>query len=148
MYKIYQIINIDGQRYVGSTKQTLEARYQQHTYKRYTSSIVMAKPHTMLLIETLGTDKGQALRRERYWIDTLKNCVNIEVPYSSLEQKKVCSDRAKKKYLENNRQKHNKRTVKYNKKRSNYQKTWGEPINKIHRDTPNNLLLIDTNLFL
>jgi len=73
MYKIYQIINIDGQRYVGSTKQTLEKRYQQHTYEKLTSSIVMEKPHTMLLIETLGTDKQQALRRERFWIDKLNN---------------------------------------------------------------------------
>ena len=30
MYKIYQIINIDGKRYVGSTKQKLQRRYKQH----------------------------------------------------------------------------------------------------------------------
>ena len=30
MYKIYQIINIDGERYVGSTKEKLKRRYSLH----------------------------------------------------------------------------------------------------------------------
>ena len=149
MYKIYQIVNIDDERYVGSTKQTLEERYNQHKYKRYTSTIVMEKPHTITLIENIGYDKKKALRRERYWIDTLKNCVNIEIPYSSPEQKKELSQKRNKRFYDkgNNRDQQNKRSCKCNKKRGEYQKTWGEPIDKLFRDTPNNLLLISMDVF-
>lgn len=153
MYKIYQILNIDGERYVGSTKQSLEKRYQQHAcpqIRRYTSNIVMMKPHTIILIENIGDDKKKALRRERYWIDRLKNCVNIEIPYSSPEQKKALSIKRNKRYYDkdNNREEQNKRSFNCNKKRKEYHKTWGEPIDKLYRDTPNNLLLISMDVFV
>ena len=134
MYKIYQIINIDGQRYVGSTKQKLQRRYKQHITSNAnpkqrvcSSKIVLSKPNTILLIE--NTTEERVLERERYWIERLNNVVNKVRPVRSKEEEKI--------YYTNWRQ-----------DRINYQKTWGEPIDKLFRDTPNNLLLIDTNLFL
>ncbi len=59
MYKIYQIINIDGERYVGSTKQTLKQRYIQHacpTKRRFTARFVMGKPPTIVFIENVGKE--------------------------------------------------------------------------------------------
>ena len=134
MYKIYQIINIDGQRYVGSTKQKLQRRYNKHKYPgknstRCASSIVMKKPHTMLLIETLGTDKQQALRRERYWIDTLKNVVNIYLPRTKEEGKILDRECGKQ----------------YRRRIRSYQSSWGDVIDS--RRNCNNLLLIDVKLF-
>ena len=134
MYKIYQIINIDGERYVGSTKQSLERRYNHHKYpgknsNRCASNIVMKKPHTMLLIETLGTDKQQALRRERYWIDTLKNVVNICIPRTKEEGKILDMEYGKQ----------------YRRRERSYQISWGDVIDS--RRNCNNLLLIDVKLF-
>jgi len=134
MYKIYQIINIDGQRYIGSTKNKLQRRYKQHitsnanpNQKRSCKSeIVLSKANTIVLIE--NTTEEKRLERERYWMDTLKNVVNKVRPVRSKEEEKI--------YHTNWRQ-----------ERHKYQKTWGEPIDKLHRDTPNNLLLIDTELF-
>ena len=82
MYKIYQIINIDGERYVGSTKQILKRRYNLHKANNKlknptgwtTAKKVMDKPHTILLIE--NTTEEQVKQRERYWIDKI-DCVNI-----------------------------------------------------------------------
>lgn len=134
MYKIYQIINIDGQRYVGSTKQKLQRRYKQHITsmnnpnikRKCKSTIVLSKPNTILFIE--NTTKEQLLHRERYWIERLSNVVNKERP--------VITEKERKSNAKNWRQ-----------ERIKYQKTWGDPIDKLNRDTPNNLLLIDVKLF-
>jgi hypothetical protein len=135
MYKIYQIINIDGERYVGSTKQKLQRRYKQHitsmnnpnVKRKCSSSIVLSKPNTILFIE--NTTEKQKLQRERYWIEKLNNVVNKALPVRSKKEEK---DYYKK----------------WRTKTSEYQKTWGEPIDKLHRDTPNNLLLIDPEVFV
>ncbi len=134
MYKIYQIINIDGQRYVGSTKEKLQRRYKHHiTHNRNpkqrscSSEIVLSRPNTIVLIE--NTTKERVLERERYWIDTLKNVVNKERPIITKEERKQY------------------RHI-WRKQRIEYQKTWGEPIDKLYRDTPNNLLLINPDLFI
>ncbi len=132
MYKIYQIINIDGERYVGSTKQSLQRRYNQHKHpheNKCASHNLMKKPHRIMLIETLGTDKQQALRRERYWIDTLNNVVNKVRPVITKEEEIIY-----------------RKTMRT--ERIKYQQTWGESIDKLYRDTPNNLLLIDPYLFI
>jgi len=135
MYKIYQIINIDGQRYVGSTKQKLQRRHKQHItdlnnpnrQRKCTSSIVLSKTNTILFIE--NTTEEQKLKRERYWIEKLNNVVNKARPVVTKQEKKDYH----KEWL---------------KKTSKYQRTWGEPIDKLYRDTPNNLLLIDPELFV
>jgi len=133
MYKIYQIINIDGERYVGSTKQKLQRRYKQHittmnnpNQRKCKSTIVLSKPNTIILIE--NTTEEQVLKREKYWIETLSNVVNKGRPVITEEERKS----------------HHK---KWRQERIKYQKTWGDPIDKLNRDTPNNLLLIDTELF-
>jgi len=51
------------------------------------------------------------------------------------------------KWHKENREKLNRYTKKYRKNKRAYQKSWGEPITRLKRDTPNNLLLIDVNLF-
>jgi predicted GIY-YIG superfamily endonuclease len=135
MYKIYQIINIDGERYVGSTKQKLQRRYRQHitdlnnpnVKRKCTSSIVLSKPNTIVLIEN-ATEK-QKLQRERYWIERLSNVVNKVRPVITKQEGKTLSCMKRKNLHE-------------------YQKTWGERIDKLNRDTPNNLLLIDPNVFV
>ena len=135
MYKIYQIINIDGQRYVGSTKQKMQRRYNEHitdmnnpnVKRKCKSTIVLSKPNTILFIE--NTTKEQVLHRERYWIERLSNVVNKGRPVITKQERKI--------YYRNWRQ-----------ERKKYERTWGEPIDKLHRDTPNNLLLIDPKLFV
>ena len=66
MYKIYQIINIDGERYVGSTRRSLRERYIAHacpTKRKLTSRFVMEKPHTIVLIENVGYDKKKSVKK-------------------------------------------------------------------------------------
>ena len=74
MYKIYQIINIDGERYVGSTKQKLQRRYKQHitsnnnanVKRKCKSEIVLSKPHTIVLIENTTKERVlEIIARER-----------------------------------------------------------------------------------
>jgi predicted GIY-YIG superfamily endonuclease len=134
MYKIYQIINIDGERYVGSTKQKLQRRYKQHNTsmnnpnikRQCTSKNVLSKPNTILFIE--NTTKEQVLHRERYWIEKLSNVVNKVRPVINEEEGII-------------------KAKKWRQERIKYQKTWGDSIDKLNRDTPNNLLLIDVKLF-
>ena len=130
MYKIYQIINIDGERYVGSTKQTLQRRYNLHKANHKlkkktgwtTAEKVMGKPHTIVLIE--NTTKERVLERERYWIETLNNVVNKFRPYIT-EEEKVQEHRQRSKDLRK------------------YQETWGGQL----RAYNNCLLRIDVKLF-
>lgn len=134
MYKIYQIINIDGERYVGSTKQTLKKRYNHHKYPhdkgKCASYKLMKKPHTMLLIENIGTDKTKALKRERYWIERLNNVVNEQSPIRSNEESYNITKESQKQYR---------------RKISAYHRTWGDVIDS--RRNCNNLLMIQTNIF-
>jgi predicted GIY-YIG superfamily endonuclease len=131
MYKIYQIINIDGQRYVGSTKNNLNRRYSQHKANNKlknptgwtTAKQVMDRPHTILLIE--NTSKEQVKQRERFWIERLNNCVNHFRPYIT-EEEKV---NEKRQWCKDSRK---------------YQDSWGGQL----RCYNNCLLRIDTNLFL
>ena len=130
MYKIYQIINIDGQRYVGSTKNNLNHRYSLHKANNKlknptgwtTAKQVMDRPNTILLIE--NTTKEQVLQRERYWIERLNNCVNHFRPYVTEEEK-----------VNEHRQR--------SKDSRKYQESWGGQL----RSYNNCLLRIDTNLF-
>jgi len=93
MYKIYQIINIDGERYVGSTKNSLKHRYSRHKANNKlknktgwtTAEGMMEKPHTIVLIE--NTTEERVKQRERYWIETLSNVVNHFRPYRSEEER-------------------------------------------------------------
>ena len=130
MYKIYQIINIDGQRYVGSTKNDLKWRYNRHKannkFKNKTgwtmAEKVMERPHTILLIE--NTTKEQVLYRERYWIEILNNVVNKFRPYIT-EEEKINEKRQRSKDLRK------------------YQESWGGQL----RSYNNCLLRIDVKLF-
>ena len=132
MYKIYQIINIDGQRYIGSTIEELKDRLRKHKAdhnrikgQNIRSKIVMDKPHTIILIETLGTDKQQALRRERYWIENLNNVVNKTRPVITKQEKLL-------------------KTIEWTKQRRKYEQSWGGEL----RAYNNCLLLIDPKLFV
>ena len=135
MYKIYQIINIDGERYVGSTKEKLKRRYSLHkshnanpNTRSCSSEIVLLKPNTIVLIESNVLEEKR-LQRERYWIDTLNNVVNKVRPVITKEEEIIY-----------------RKTMRT--ERIKYQQTWGESIDKLYRDTPNNLLLIDPYLFI
>ena len=131
MYKIYQIINIDGQRYIGSTKKKLQRRYKQHNTsmnnpnvkKQCKSTIVLSKPNTILFIE--NTTKEQVLHRERYWIENLNNVVNKTRPVITKQEKLL-------------------KTIEWTKQRRKYEQSWGGEL----RAYNNCLLLIDPKLFV
>ena len=76
-------------------------------------------------VRAYKTNKGPSIFRLHDHTDRLfksASTVNIEIPYSSSEQKKVCADKAKNKYWENNKEKHNKLVSKRQKIRRAYQK--------------------------
>ena len=130
MYKIYQIINVEGERYIGSTKNTLNHRYSQHKANNKlknptgwtTADKVMSKPHTIVLIE--NTTQQQVLERERYWIERLNNVVNKFRPFRS-EEERIMEKRE---------------SIKHYRK---YQESWGGQLRLYN----NCLLRIDTKLF-
>jgi len=88
--KIYKIVdNTNDNIYIGSTTKMLCARLSDHvsSYKTwlktqkkgYTTSFEILKNGNfqIVLIENCPCDsKEQLIRRERYYIDTLQNCVN------------------------------------------------------------------------
>ena len=131
MYKIYQIINIDGQRYIGSTTKNIQRRYKQHitdlnnpnVKNKCKSNIVLSKPNTILFIE--NTTKEQVLHRERYWIENLNNVVNKTRPVITKQEKLL-------------------KTIEWTKQRRKYEQSWGGEL----RAYNNCLLLIDPKLFV
>ena len=130
MYKIYQIINVEGERYIGSTKQSLQRRYNCHKANNKlknptgwtTADKLMSKPNKIVLIE--NTTKEQVLKRERYWIERLNNVVNKFRPFRSEEERIM----EKRQWSKDNRK---------------YQESWGGQL----RGYNNCILRIDTKLF-
>ena len=79
MYTIYCIEDINDLKYVGSTKQTLDKRFQKHKtskkiYKNCSSQKLDLDNCKMYSLET-GVSKKNKKERERYWINEI-DCVN------------------------------------------------------------------------
>ena len=132
-----------GLNYIGSTTQKLYDRKGKHMWDyrnkkgKITAHKVMENENWDIYELEKVDDKSQLKIREQYWIDNTE-CVN-----KCNTTRKITQQEADKRYWYNH---HEKNLEKQNKKRA-YQKTWGERIDKLHRDTPNNLLLIDVKLF-
>jgi len=143
---IYKIVcNKTGLVYYGSTKSILSERIGKHRYD-YKNKVNITESHKILagddwsyeLVEYYPCKvKKELLAREQYFIDN-NECINIANCISKNTPAQI-----RKRYHENHKEIRNHYT---NMKRE-YQNTWGEPINKLSRDTPNNLLLIDINVF-
>jgi hypothetical protein len=97
---IYKISSSKGDNvYYGSTTQTLESRFSQHCSEYKLSRV---RCSSSVLFEEYGIDNCivekveevtiQLLpERERYWIESDANCVNIKRPCRSEEEKKEYS---------------------------------------------------------
>ncbi len=140
--KIYKIIsNLTEQVYIGSTVLSLAKRKANHkyNYKRYqegkcnyTTSFELIKlgDIDIILIEKYCClNKEELLKRERYFIENSKNCINKTIPIRTDEEKK----KHIKAYHEINKDKINNRQKKYNEEHKekiyNYQTVYRE-INK------------------
>ncbi len=117
--KIYCIIDINGLKYVGSTKQKLHRRLKDHkTDKKHRPHNVSSRLLDLDNCEMILLDECAAYDRkekEQYWIDNTI-CVNISNTFHNRKQ--------------------------YTKQSYHYQKSWGGDKRYF-----NNLLEIDINLF-
>tara|TARA_Y100001963_G_C6410297_1_gene278094 strand:- start:40 stop:429 length:390 start_codon:yes stop_codon:yes gene_type:complete len=126
-YKIYKLIdNTNGNIYIGMTT-NLRRRLSQHKNKDndcLSRKIIANGDYRIELIEETD-DKT----RERYWIENTE-CINIQIPGRTLKER-----RATEKF---------KKTLRTRRMRlRKYEYSWGGD-----KRSSNNLLLINTNLFL
>ena len=137
---IYEIVcNITGERYIGSTSQTLQFRMYKHTYgaktnhpkSNYKSKEIINRGDYQANILEEG-DFGR--EREQYYLDTLEN-INDRNAFGRNKQR--VRDREKR----NGRSKVPKR-MEYTKNYKAYQRTWGGDCR-----SHNNLLMISMDLF-
>ena len=133
MVKIYCITDCNGLNYVGSTKQTLQQRLNQHKYdkKRYNVSSCELDLDNCSIKVLEECHEDDRIVREQYWIDNT-DCIN------SIRAIGVDKNIYHKRYKDRHREKLiDKRKYKYW-----YIKTWGgDPLFN------NNLLKIDVNIF-
>ena len=120
MANIYEIVDCNGLRYVGSTERTLPQRLSVHKADKKRSKKCSSRKLDLdncdiNLLEVC--DDSVKKERERHYINTLE-CVNIHKLNGSDHKA-------------------------YNKKYYEYTKSWGYP----HNYKDNNLLRIDVNLF-
>jgi len=94
-YNIYKITNFDGRVYIGSTKQTIKSRFQQHkskTFKGVNGCSCGDFDFNTAKIEILNTiyveDDDEAKKIERLCIEN-NNCVNHRKPYLTEEEKRI-----------------------------------------------------------
>jgi len=122
MIKIYCIIDINGLRYVGSTKFKLYERLSKHRWTKNNkksgscSQLDLDNCKIILLEEC---DENIRYERERYWYDRI-DCVNKHIPNRSKKEYTLTIKEQKRIYDKNLRE---------------YQKSWG------------NLLSIDLSAF-
>jgi len=146
MYKIYLIRDIHGLKYVGITQRTIKLRLKEHESDkrngRYCSSHKL--DFTCCKISILEDDitEENKKKREQYWIDKIE-CVNVNnAIYDIKEYSKKYHQEHKEERNEISKQ-YYKENKEYQKKYRDYQISWGGD-----KRSNNNLLLIDTTLFL
>ncbi len=143
MIKIYKIIDhTNNDIYIGSTKRELRFRLYGHKWDAKnriqptaSCSIINNNQYTIELIEECLVNNRY--EREQYWIDNT-DCVNVKNCKSKKTQKQLDSESWYRHHNKNLQKQRNKRL---------YQKSWGDPIDKLYRDVANNLLLIQPDLF-
>jgi len=139
MYKIYLIEDINGLKYVGSTKQKVSARIATH---KHTSKIKTSRCSSRLLdynnwkwriLEEC--DKDNFKEREYYWMNKIE-CVNLKKgDFCMCGDKQQYSRKKNEEYLEKN-------GMTKSKYFHLWYKSWGGD-----KRFQNNLLAIDVNLF-
>jgi len=146
MYKVYLIRDIHGLKYVGITKLSLKKRLQNHESCKRTG--IYCSSHkldfTCCKISILEDDitEENKKKREQYWIDKIE-CVNVNnAIYDIKEYSKKYHQEHKEERNEISKQ-YYKENKEYQKKYRDYQISWGGD-----KRSNNNLLLIDTTLFL
>ena len=122
MIKIYNIIDKNGLRYVGKTKQDLNNRLAQHKCDRKlnrncSSKVLDLDNCIILLIEECSKEKTK--EREQFWISKLK-CVNqYDGNYNKINYMKEYNKRNKEKraeWYQKNKERQNKlRNINYHK---------------------------------
>jgi len=122
--KVYEIIcKITGERYIGSTVDTLARRLTKHRLlsNRCVSKniIIRGDYYINLLDECDCENKMQLLKKEREWYDKLE-CINLQKPIISIEEEKE----QKKIYRENNKNKIKEQNKKYREENKEYQKEY------------------------
>lgn len=133
MVLIYCIEDINGLKYVGSTKQNMYKRFRQHYCDKKRGNNCTSKKLDLLnceIYELEWCEESNRKERESYWINKL-DCVNTY----KLNSNNNLSARL---YHHKNKEKQNKRR----KKSHNYKSSWGG--DNRHN---NNLLEIDVKLF-
>jgi hypothetical protein len=102
LYKIYKIVNnIDNRVYIGSTKQPLYKRWNEHKKRWRREDLTQYASHILfdaygyeqcliVLEEEFNADnKEQVNRKEREVIDKYKSvCVNLHLPYKTEQELK------------------------------------------------------------
>ena len=141
-----------GEVYIGSTKQKLQNRINCHRNGNNCRSqqIIERANYHYDTLEVVEKDED-ILIRENYYIKTMKNCINKNIPYRTPEELKELNCLRVKKWNSKNiqtlklrkkkyREEHNKEISEYNKQLYQYKCSWGS-------QGDNNLLKIDINLF-
>lgn len=149
MENIYLIEDINGLKYVGRTKKTLNRRFSHHKADkkrnhRCTSKELDLENCSIKCID-IADSPEEASELEEFYINSI-DCVN-HVKYNFDEKeylKKYYENNKeyKKEYYEKNKDKIKQKKKKYQKQIYYYQKTWGGE-KRYH----NNLLEIDPDLF-
>tara|TARA_R110000796_G_C14491556_1_gene427817 strand:+ start:88 stop:519 length:432 start_codon:yes stop_codon:yes gene_type:complete len=141
MIKIYRIVdNTNGNIYIGKTELTLTERLSKHKYdykigKNCSSCIILKNgDYDIELIEETDDES-----RERYHILNT-DCVNVTIPGRTRKEYYEDNIEETKKYKKVWYKNNYDKVKEYKKELYKYQKLWG--------DSNNNLLKIDTNLFL
>ncbi len=112
MIKIYCIEDINDLKYVGSTKQTLNARLSQHIRYLECSSIKL-NLHNCIIYTLEECEEKDRNEREQYYIDTI-DCVNKN---NTIHKKKEYN----REYMRNFREKNRDKVREYNRE---YQKKY------------------------
>jgi len=148
MINIYCITDINNKKYVGSTKQKLKDRLQQHKYnkdnnKKISSTKLDLDNCNIELLEECETCNRK--EKERYWINKLDTIndkkLNGRNPMWREENKDKINE-WNKKYCKLNYIKNKEIRLKYEKNKYKLLSSWGGD-----KRYNNNLLMIDKDLF-
>jgi len=149
---IYCIEDINGLKYVGSTKQKINQRLSKHKYNKKNNICITSKLLDLdncKIYQLEECDESNRNEREQYWIDNTE-CVNKNnTTFDRKENKKQYYQRNKKQlnqyqkqYQEENKEQIKQYQKQYDYYRYHYQNSWGGD-----KRNSNNLLCIDINIF-
>ena len=141
---IYCIEDCYGEKYIGSTRQTLRKRHSEHKSdkegrkKNCSSSRLDLTNSEIWLLEKCSED--QRKEKEQYYIDNIEcvNKINVNKNICKMNLKKYMKEHYKK-----NKEQRLKKQKEYDEKKYNYQISWGGRI----YSNDNSLLKISLDVF-